>query len=1121
MLHSIYDLTTFCRKTTGDVPAKLVGASTTVVGSKMFLFGGRLVTERKMVSDLYMFDLESFVWEKIAVSPDDDLPRPRYFHSADTWNNKLIIFGGMSNQPDSINPDELCVLNDVRFFDITSRHWLPATQPPVPVPESLLPRARYAHLSSVTADRLFIIGGQDFNNTWLDDVCVYDLVANTWVQRRDYPRHCGTYRSVAVSSNIAVRLPQEEMRNSYSASTLGPPGQRFGPDSSTPATEFTPTESLIHLPYSAPPSEDHPSDIFLYSNYNFTDVKRELEVFSPLPDTDFTIQDKSSAMAGTTFPPGLRFPTGAILGTHLIIAGTYLAHSYQSFSIWVLDLLTMTWSRIDPGKAVESGSWFRGSLWAEANKFIIFGNRSGNLVEDYNRRLLSWDHVAVVDLEAFGIYQPPPLRLDITMQELGLAAFEENVVADFEIVCEDGRRIPCSRRVLDDRWPWFLEQRKKFAQNIKDALEKLPDSAMNIALPELPGNASSEDPRLDPRLTARAFDLAEPFPIVLALLQYFYTTALVTPLQHAPAVLSQLLVLATNYGLDHLESLVKHAMHRALSNSTSVGVYEVATLCSCRSLQIRALKTVMSYTQKRPSRSRGDKDHSKPPGGGGGKGGPTGGPSSGGTGHDAQYVARPRGTSDARWRNIGGGGGGDMGGGISGYSTRTMPGIGEVRAFVDLKDVPNARLDLDHTEQEKEKAVLDSASGMQYQHVVAEPQDLEASKNQVPEPKTEASEDDQITPLPVVRRTKSQRRKSVVSVHADSEINVLADFMSEFTDAGSSRVSQDRSDELSEHYSSSSIIISRSESMYAKSNRESGSAPSMAPSLSASVVTLSYSDSDHYQSSNDGHIPSSGTYHRPRPPRIFTDSMQSLSPSLTSSASYSSLSTGRYTSPITPLTVPTDLPPSSTSELAIIDERYANDDVYVADPEPDPFNMDIHTSSLFAYDRPLKQWPQQRSNVRWMETSAQTTQAHLHPHLYPQDLALEAPRPAPAPPAVMSPVESLGPSSSAASLLSRSPTTPRSAGGTSFGRLLRRKKSETQEGLGWPLKEKEKKKKDKDKDKDKEKKLKEKKVKTKEKEKEKVVGETPEQRRERIRLERLQDRLSVHPVIISGMVALG
>jgi len=52
--------------------------------------------------------------------------------------------------------------------------------------------------------------------------------------------------------------------------------------------------------------------------------------------------------------------------------------------------------------------------------FIIFGNRQGNLVDDYNRRLLSWDHIAMIDLEAFGIYQPPTLELDIRMQEMGL-----------------------------------------------------------------------------------------------------------------------------------------------------------------------------------------------------------------------------------------------------------------------------------------------------------------------------------------------------------------------------------------------------------------------------------------------------------------------------------------------------------------------------------------------------------------------------------------------------------------------------------------------------------------------------------------------------------------------------
>ncbi|KAJ7215564.1 hypothetical protein GGX14DRAFT_608575, partial [Mycena pura] len=639
-LHSIYDLTTFCRATTGNVPAKLVGASTMVVGSKMYLFGGRLVSERRMVSDLYVFDLETYHWEMVPPFPEDDVPCGRYFHSLDTWNNQLIVFGGMSNQPDTSNPDELCVLNDVRFFDIATRHWLPPSS--LAIPEHFLPRARYAQLSSVTGDRLFIIGGQDFYNTWLDDVCVYDLLAKTWSERRDYPRHCGSYRSVAVSSNQCVRFPKEKTLKVLSP--LSPAGTRFKAPGALPTEDATPSKSLTNLPYSAPPDDEHPSDIYLYSNYNFTDVKCELEVFSPLPDTGFTINDRSADMSGTTLPPGLRFPTGAILGTHLIIAGIHLAHSYQSYSIWVLDLQTMVWSKIDLGKAVESGSWFHGCLWPEANKIVVFGNRNGNLVDDYNRRLLSWDDVVVVDLEAFGVYQPPPLKLDISVQELGLAALEEEVLADFEIICDDGRKIGCSRKLLEDRWPWFKEQWPKLLQSAMKGMETIPSSPMHVPFPELPGNVSDEL-RPDPRFTRRAFNLSEPYPITLALLQYFYSMALSTPLQTAPAVLSQLLVLSTNYRITHLQSLVKHAMHRALSNSTSVGVYEVARLCSCRSLQIRALKTVMSYAEKKLSRSRIDKD-----GGGrrsdGGDGPPNkyndGGPS------ELKYATRSRGTSDAR-----------------------------------------------------------------------------------------------------------------------------------------------------------------------------------------------------------------------------------------------------------------------------------------------------------------------------------------------------------------------------------------------------------------------------------------------------------------------------------------
>ncbi|EJD45720.1 galactose oxidase [Auricularia subglabra TFB-10046 SS5] len=591
-MHSVSDLTTFARKTLGDVPPRLVGASTAVVGDKMYLFGGRLVTERRMVSDMYVFDLKTYIWAKVDNAEDPNLPGPRYFHSMDLWNNHLVVFGGMGYKAGALSVDDYCVLDDVRYYDISRARWLAAT-PTSDASIPFIPRARYAHLSSVSGSRLFIIGGQDLSNVWLDDIHVFDLTIQQWVHRRAYPRHCGTYRSVAVSSPWRVRQPQSEQGIHLS----GQAGTRFR-NPNAPVSQDQPactsTEQLNHLPYSATPTPEFPSEVLLYSNYNFTDVKRELEIFTPIPDEDeFAINDRSASMGGNALPPGLRFPTGAVLGNHLILAGTYLASSYQSFSIWALDLTTMVWSRIDPGSTLASGSWCRALLWQNSNKFLIFGNRNGSLVDDYNRRLLTWDHVAYIDLEAFGIYQAPQLVLEIPAQELGLAAFEERVFADFEIVCDDERRIPCSRKVLEERWPWFREQRRLYLQAATEAVKGVSAPSASVPLPEAAAGPPDAEARPDPRLTPRMLRMAEPYPIVLAFVQYFYTQALITPLQHAPAVLSALLVLSSTYELPHLQSLVVHAMHRALSAATSVGVYEVATLCNCQSLQIRALKVVM------------------------------------------------------------------------------------------------------------------------------------------------------------------------------------------------------------------------------------------------------------------------------------------------------------------------------------------------------------------------------------------------------------------------------------------------------------------------------------------------------------------------------------------------
>ena len=199
--------------------------------------------------------------------------------------------------------EELCVLSDVRLFSLSTLSWLPVApvqtasdDPANPVPA---PRARYAHLSSITASKLFIIGGQDLSNVWLDDIHVYDLPSATWVMWRAYPRHCGTYRSVAVCAARRVRSPMDELKAGNGAGSpppqgyqfLGPVGARFAPERPSGSNVLrsgnaaaidtapdgpTPTRELVHLPYSCESSDEFPNDIYLYSNYNV----RSLPFFS-------------------------------------------------------------------------------------------------------------------------------------------------------------------------------------------------------------------------------------------------------------------------------------------------------------------------------------------------------------------------------------------------------------------------------------------------------------------------------------------------------------------------------------------------------------------------------------------------------------------------------------------------------------------------------------------------------------------------------------------------------------------------------------------------------------------------------------------------------------------------
>ncbi|KAF9974657.1 hypothetical protein BGZ73_001880 [Actinomortierella ambigua] len=633
-LQSIADLTTTSRVTTGAIPPPLVGATMTIVDDKLYLFGGRLISTRQMTNSVYVLNLVDFEWQNITdivnVAATQSIgdpgaedenerakpPQERYFHSANAYKNMIVFFGGMGPTSGASTGQDLVVFDDINVLDLELLQWRQ-----IRIPSSNhAPKPRYAHLSSISGNKLVVIGGQDIANQYIEEINVLDLDSWQWVASMPFEKHCGSYRSIAVSgsgqgSTIPIIGSELEQASSdrLSPSQDGFPTSYLRKTPSNTSLHYTPSlrksssnlalkkgGPLARLSGSGPPGgnpdarssiyrlshlmtptpvqqEEHP--IYLYSNFNFTDVKRELQVLNP---PNFQIQDHSTSMSGTALPPGLRFPTGAISGQHLLLSGTYLTSNQQTFSIWSLNLSSLVWTRIDTGTVFNTGSWNRGLLLENSNAYLVFGNKNRNLADDYQNRQTNFDHVSIVDLEAFGIYRHPPTTMTQTAQELGLSLLNDASMADFEILTQDNQRIAVNSGILAARWPYFAVLLRE--QEELDAAE-----AANK-------QESDSEGGLDESLlhSKRTLTLPEPYTVVLAFLQYLYTDHLVTAQQHQAQVLSQLLLLADMYGLDRLRDLATHALHQMLNMTTAAMVYETAALSQQTGLQIRSLKVMIA-----------------------------------------------------------------------------------------------------------------------------------------------------------------------------------------------------------------------------------------------------------------------------------------------------------------------------------------------------------------------------------------------------------------------------------------------------------------------------------------------------------------------------------------------
>lgn len=641
------------RRTTGREPHPLVGATTTILGDKLYVFGGRVLSRSRpqLSSDLHELDLIRRHWTKIDAT--GDIPPPRYFHSVCALgDNKLVCYGGMSPAPSSPKDtagngaagqeqSEVVVMSDVHIFDVPSRSWtrVPAINPPqgrYAHCSSILPSSAYftsataplsaihhnpasanPHQGSIGVDidgfggaEMVVVGGQDCSNHYIEQISVFNLRSLKWTNTSPLGKACGAYRSV-VAPLVGMDI-----------SDVGSAAE----------------DRDVHEPIESSQVDGCP--MLIYSNYNFLDVKLELQMRLP----DGRLVEKP--MQSQASPPGLRFPNGGVINGHFVVSGTYLTSSKQEYALWALDLKTLTWGRIDAGGSVFGhGSWNRGVLWSRRNAFVILGHRKRNLVDDYNHRRLNFSHVCMVELEAFGLYNnpcrtsptsgyvshsspavPASLHSKLTQlasggrpfssasDELGKLALSLTEIADMELQAVGGERIPVNSRVLTRRWgPYFIQLlRESCDSGVSDSATLRPNVQMypnrNSSITITPSigqnstystattlvNSASGSKSLlanleipsahsmPPTSRPRVLYLPHTFLTLQSLVCYLYRSSLPpagSPLS-TPQILCSLLQLARPYQVDGLLEATIERLHQSLDGRNAAAIFNAAAMAA-------------------------------------------------------------------------------------------------------------------------------------------------------------------------------------------------------------------------------------------------------------------------------------------------------------------------------------------------------------------------------------------------------------------------------------------------------------------------------------------------------------------------------------------------------------
>ncbi|XP_066301529.1 tRNA wybutosine-synthesizing protein 4-like [Branchiostoma lanceolatum] len=187
---------------TGDYPCprwRHSSAFVSIEGKKyLIVFGGRTASDA-VLGDVHVLSLENMEWVQVRLSGNP--PSPRHSHSCTTWNNQVIITGGLCEDLQPSGAVHLATCAPEPQGNVTVV-WTELEMTPPLSP-------RYSHTSHVCGNSLLLVGGVNPGNHYPPGLTVINLVSGMWKEYA-FPE-CKLERPIMVHNHTSDLLSKDEL----------------------------------------------------------------------------------------------------------------------------------------------------------------------------------------------------------------------------------------------------------------------------------------------------------------------------------------------------------------------------------------------------------------------------------------------------------------------------------------------------------------------------------------------------------------------------------------------------------------------------------------------------------------------------------------------------------------------------------------------------------------------------------------------------------------------------------------------------------------------------------------------------------------------------------------------